>query len=82
MGRRGPAPMSIERRLARGAYYRPSRHGPKPVDPEQAATDAAWELLKLPVTDRKLDPIEELLRQDGIEVTDADLAPRKSDRGK
>jgi hypothetical protein len=84
VGLRGPKPRSVEEHIARGSYRR-SRHGPKP-ERSLEATDPytddwikeAWRLLRLPGGPPRplsLDPIEELLEREGIEVTDEDRKP-------
>jgi hypothetical protein len=79
MGRRGPKPLGAAHHIARG-NYRPSRHGPRP-QPAMAESDDPWKtILRLPdgppPAPRALDPIEELLKREKIEVTDEDRKPR------
>lgn len=80
MGLRGPRPKSVEEHILHG-YYRPSRHGPRPAPEkteEEKRVDEAWALLRLPVPPvRELDPIEELLRRDGIEILPEDRRPKR-----
>ena len=74
VGLRGPKPRSVEEHIARGSY-RPSRHGPKPQPAK-----AEWEnyrkmILRLPdgsPWSRPLGPLEQELKDLGIEVTDED----------
>jgi hypothetical protein len=59
--------------------YRPSRHGPKPVAAEDQAKADAWAHLRLPAISapRPLDPIEELLQRDKIEILPEDRKPKR-----
>jgi hypothetical protein len=77
MGRRGPLPKGAAHAIARG-YYRPSRHGPRPSEVAKAAEFNPWDLLRLDrfSRPRPLDPIEELLQREGIEITPEDRRPK------
>jgi hypothetical protein len=58
--------------------YRPSRHGPRPQAAKDQATIDAWATLRLPGISppRPLDPIEELLQHERIEIRPEDRKPR------
>jgi hypothetical protein len=77
MGRRGPKPLGAAHHILRG-NYRPSRHGPRPVSAEDQAKLDAWAALRLPIASasRPLDPIEELVKREGIEIKPEDRRPR------
>jgi hypothetical protein len=80
VGKRGPKPMGAAAHIARGTYRR-DRHGPKPdtVSPEEQAKRDVWAALRLPGISpaRPLDPIEEVLKREGIEITPEDRKPRR-----
>jgi hypothetical protein len=79
MGRRGPKPKGAAYHIRHG-YYRPSRHGPRPKPVKDQATSDAWAVLRLPIAPaapRSLDPIEELLQREGIDITDEDRTPKR-----
>jgi hypothetical protein len=59
--------------------YRPSRHVPRPQPATDQATADAWAALRLPGISptRPLDPIEELLQREGIEITPEDRKPKR-----
>jgi hypothetical protein len=83
MGLRGPKPKGALHHIMRG-NYRPSRHGPRPETPKDDDwIKTAWAILResagIPAPEpRPLDPIEELLQRDGIEVTQEDKKPKLS----
>jgi hypothetical protein len=76
MGLRGPKPRSVQEHIARGTY-RPARHGPRP---QSSDAENPWKtILRLPdgpPASRKLDPIEELLQREGIEIRPEDRRPK------
>ena len=81
MGKRGPRPRGAAYHVMVG-NYRPSVHGPRPVDIAKAEAEAndPWKtILRLDYLPRPrpLDPIEELLQREGIEITDADRRSAK-----
>jgi hypothetical protein len=73
MGLRGPRARSAAYHLARGTWRR-DRHGPKPAETAKAREPNPWDLLRLEdmPRPRALDPIEELLQREGIEITAED----------
>jgi hypothetical protein len=83
MGLRGPKakPPDAARAIARG-YYRLSRHAPRPETPKDDDwIREAWAMLRLPdlpPTPLALDPIEELLQREGIEIRPEDRRPKPS----
>jgi hypothetical protein len=78
MGRRGPKPLGAAHHIMRG-NYRPSRHGPRPQPVKDQATADAWAALRLPGISppRPLDPLEELMRREGIEILPEDRKPSR-----
>jgi hypothetical protein len=61
-------PKGAAHAIMRG-YYRPSRHGPRPNSSPPAPSSPGG---------RELDPIEELLQRDGIEIEPEDRAAPRS----
>jgi hypothetical protein len=68
--------------LLQGTWRR-DRHGPKPdtASAKDEATAAAWARLRLPgitpAAPRALDPIEELLQREKIEILPEDRKPKR-----